>query len=78
MAHESTYSSMAASLGLAELSCKAVLNVQGLGIAVSSLLLQSFYLYMISQLHLKHCTLLMQTDQLFHAVVMVNCFVFLR
>ena len=64
---------------LAELSREAVLNVQGLGIALSSLLLlQRLYLYMISQLHLKHCTLLMQTDQLFHAVVMVNCFVFLR
>ncbi len=56
-----------------------MLNLQGLGIALSSLLLlQRLYLYMISQLHLKHCTLLMQTDQLFHAVVMVNCFVFLR
>ncbi len=64
---------------LAELSREAVLNVQGLGIALSCLLLlQRLHLYMFSQLHLGFSTSHVHTDQLFHVVVMVSCFVFLR
>ena len=64
---------------LAELSREAVLNVQGLGIALSSLLLlQRLHLYMFSQLHFDSSVFCLHTDWRFHAVVMVSCFGFLR
>lgn len=47
---------------LAELSREAMLNVQGLGIALSSLfLLQRLHLYMFSQLHLGFNTVYVHT-----------------
>ena len=64
---------------LAELSREAVLNVQGLGIALPSLLLfQRLHLYMLSQLLLGFSTFYVYTDWLFCVVVMDSSFVVLR
>jgi hypothetical protein len=52
---------------LAELSREAVLNVQGLGVALSCfLLLQRLHLYMFSQFHLSFSTL--------HVCTLISCF----